>query len=83
MKETILKKVFHDSWHTTIVKGLEDIFSWRVSSPPNEARALEIVEVFKRQIHIGRMSNSEQVKSGIGGTASHGHCNRIFKEITG
>ena len=49
VKKTILKKIFHNGWHTTnIVKVLEDILTWRLQVSQVRHALLEIVEVFKR-----------------------------------
>ena len=84
VKETILKKVFHNGWYTTnIVKILEDILTWRFQVSQVRHTLLEIVEIFKCQINVSCMSNSEQVKCRICWTTKC-HCDSdgIFKGFT-
>ena len=60
VKETILKKVLHNSWHTTnIVKILKTYWPEGFKSAKWGYALLEIVEIFKCQINVSCMSNSE------------------------
>ena len=81
VQEAVSQEIFHNGRHTTdIVQVLEDILTGWFQIRQMRHALLNDIEIIQGQLHISRMSNGQQVQSGIGRTTqSHGHCDGIFK----